>query len=194
MVGRNIEITTTVQKSKASAQYDQNRRELFSLFASELKSTNKLFLEEVVGETKISSYQEKLQADSAAKVRKEWENVSSNLMEKLTKEAAQPFMKKRKLFLENVERNTHLQERADIRLPSIDSDCNFCGACSLLCPTDALEQETDDNGQKTITLHPYKCVDCRLCEEICYPEYIKLSSAKNIQLFNEETILAAEKI
>src|SRR5690606_37860141 len=103
------------------------------------------------------------------KVRKEWESVSNHLAEKLTNEAVQPFMKKRKLLLENIQNTTQLQKRLDVRLPSITSECNFCGACSLLCPTDALVQETE-NGQTTITLHPHQCVDCRLCEEICYSE------------------------
>lgn len=191
MSGVNIPITTTVKQNKRPAQYDENRRELFSLFGSEVMSTNKLILKEMIGEAKVSSYEEKLQEDSASKIRKEWETVSASLMEKLTKEAVQPFMRKRKLLLENVKSDAQLQERCDIRLPSITPECNFCGACSLLCPTGALLQEVV-NGQSAITLHPFKCVDCHLCEEICYSENIKLNPVPNKQLFSETVVLTAE--
>lgn len=193
MSGRKIQFTTAIQRNEKKANYDQNRRELFSLFASEVKSTNKLVVKEMLGDAKVRTFEEKLQEDSVAKVQREWEAISTGLAEKLTNEAVQPFMVKRKLLLKEVGGNANLQERKDIRLPSIDSECTFCGACSLLCPTDALVQEKVD-GQTMITLHPYKCVDCHLCEDICYPEYIKLHPASNQRLLHEQTILAIEKI
>lgn len=192
MTGKNIGLTSIIQKKSKQAHYDTSRRELFSLFASELKSTNKLVVKEVLGEKKIASYQEKMQEDSIAKVQKEWNHVTESIVEKITKESVLPFMSKRKLLLEMVGKDIKLQERSDIRLPSISPECNFCGACSLLCPTDALVMESV-NEQKTITLKPYKCVDCKLCEEICYSEFIKLHPATNENLFHETINLMIER-
>lgn len=47
------------------------------------------------------------------------------------------------------------------------SNCNFCGACSKLCPTQALQISQEENS-KTITYHPARCNECKLCTDICF--------------------------
>jgi ferredoxin len=192
MSRKKINWTTMLPQKNKPKKYDENRRELFSFIASEIKTTNKLILREVIGEAKVSSYQEKFQGNSMNKVQKEWENVSSSLIEKLTNEAVQPYMRKRKLLVENLERIDYLKERLDVRFPSINSGCYLCGACSLLCPTDALIQE-EKKGKTSITLYPTKCVDCHLCEEICYSKYIKLEPVPNKLLLAETIVLLTEE-
>ena len=44
--------------------------------------------------------------------------------------------------------------------------CNFCGACTHLCPTDALllKKETDE---AFLLFHPELCIGCDLCTQVC---------------------------
>lgn len=49
--------------------------------------------------------------------------------------------------------------------------CNFCGACTRLCPTQALTI-TEINGddkipKKDLLFHPELCIGCNLCQQIC---------------------------
>ena len=48
--------------------------------------------------------------------------------------------------------------------------CHFCGACTTLCPTQALkivETTKDDIVNKHLLFHPTLCTQCKLCEDIC---------------------------
>jgi formate hydrogenlyase subunit 6/NADH:ubiquinone oxidoreductase subunit I len=42
--------------------------------------------------------------------------------------------------------------------------CNYCGACALRCPTDAI---VVDRQAKTLTFDPFRCVACACCAEAC---------------------------
>ena len=114
--------------------------------------------------------------------------MSNHIVEKMTNESAYPYMNKRALLLAQLQENETLQKQKDIRLPVITSDCNFCGACTILCPTDALKMETEHNRQ-SITLQPSKCVDCSLCEDICFTKSIGLQHQSNEMLLKQRLIL-----
>lgn len=187
--GNKMTITTTVDESGKPVSYDLDRREFLSSLFSEVKSTNKLAINEWVGEAAVPSYQEKVNADSLTKVKKEWGAISNVMVEKVTKESVYPYMKKRSLFLSELEGNEGLQNRSDIRLPDISPDCSFCKACTILCPTEAIAMKQVDE-KEVITLQPHKCVDCSLCEEICYTESIRLQHQRNQTLLREEYVIA----
>jgi NAD-dependent dihydropyrimidine dehydrogenase PreA subunit len=188
MASSSIEITSTITYSPKQETYDKDRRDFLSSFFKEIKSTNKLAFRELIGNPEVQSYQEKIQENSLSKVKKEWEAVSNQIFEKMTHESAYPYMNKRALLLAQLQENEILQKQKDIRLPAITSDCNFCSACTILCPTDALKMETEHNRQ-SITLQPSKCVDCSLCEDICFTKSISLQHQSNEMLLNKKLIL-----
>jgi ferredoxin len=110
------------------------------------------------------------------------------VVEKITDEASYPYMTKRKVLLAELTKNEDMQKRCDVRLPENLPDCTLCGACALLCPTDALVLERSDEHE-SITFHPSKCVDCQLCEEICYFESITLKQVANGALMGGAVVL-----
>lgn len=42
--------------------------------------------------------------------------------------------------------------------------CKGCGICVQFCPTEVLELDTAD---KSVALHPEKCICCKMCELRC---------------------------
>lgn len=67
--------------------------------------------------------------------------------------------------------------------------CVGCAACSLNCPTEALDYY-DDNDKRTITYSTWMCVCCGTCMKICPDSAINLKhfiSVKNLfKLFKKE--------
>lgn len=188
MVGKQMKITSIIESNKQKAQYDKGRRAFLSTIFNEFKTTNKVAIKEMAGGSPVQSYKEKIQDDPILKVKKEWEEMSNRIVEKMTNESVYPYMNKRRLFLTELQNNDTLQRRKDIRLPTISPDCDFCSACTILCPTNALLKE-NKNGQTTITLQPYKCVDCSLCEDICFSKSINLQYESNSMLLSEAKVL-----
>jgi len=45
--------------------------------------------------------------------------------------------------------------------------CNFCGACSKLCPTGALKINEEEK-EKRITFTPNLCTHCNICSDVCF--------------------------
>ncbi|MEH7179886.1 4Fe-4S binding protein [Neobacillus vireti] len=185
MAGSSIEITSDITYSAKHKSFDQDRRAFLSGFFNEIKATNKLAIKELLGSSEVSSYQERRQENTHSKVKRELAGVSHHLYEKMTGESALPYMNKRFFLLTQLEENETLQKQKDIRLPTITDDCNFCGACTILCPTAALKMDTDNN-RKSITLDPAKCVDCSLCEDICFTKSIQLQHMQNRTLLKKE--------
>ena len=54
MSGKRFLITAEIQKSKQRPQYDHNRRSFFTTLFSEIKSTNKLAIQEALGGSKFN--------------------------------------------------------------------------------------------------------------------------------------------
>lgn len=185
MAGSSINITSNITYSTRQKPFDKDRRAFISSFFNEIKATNKLAFKELLGSSEVLSYQEKRQENTLSKVKRELEEVSQHLYEKMTDESALPYMNKRSFLLAQLQENESLQKQMDIRIPSITTDCNFCGACTILCPTDALKMETENNCQ-SITLQPAKCLDCSLCEDICFTKSIQLHHIQNGTLLKQE--------
>ncbi len=45
--------------------------------------------------------------------------------------------------------------------------CRYCGACALMCVTQALKYEKNADGLATLTFQPSLCINCRLCKDSC---------------------------
>ncbi|MDR7077002.1 ferredoxin [Neobacillus niacini] len=185
MAGSSMNITSNITHSAKQKPFDKDRRAFISSFFNEIKATNKLAVKELLGNSEVLSYQERRQENTLSKVKRELEEVSHHLYEKMTNESALPYMNKRAFLLAQLKENETLQKQKDIRLPTITADCNFCGACTILCPTDALKMQTENNSQ-SITLQPAKCLDCSLCEDICYSKSIQLHQVQNSTLLKQE--------
>ncbi|WP_053362681.1 4Fe-4S binding protein [Bacillus sp. FJAT-27251] len=188
MSSRQLQITSTIEQPKQPAQYDQKRRAFFSSLFSEVKATHKLAVKEWLADDKVQTYQDKMKNDPVLRLEREWQNIANDVVEKITDEATYPYMTKRKVLLAEVRKNEALQSRCDIRLPEISPDCTLCGACALLCPTNALVLTRGEESE-SITLHPSRCVDCHLCEEICYFKSITLKNVANGGLLGGPTTL-----
>ncbi|WHY88881.1 4Fe-4S binding protein [Neobacillus novalis] len=192
MSGKQLSVTSTIQPSRQKTQFNNSRRAFFTRLVSEIKTTNKLALREELGGSGVQSYQEKLQENHMIKVKKEWTAVTNRIVERVTNESVLPNINKRNLFLAEIQKNEDLKKRKDCRLPTILPDCNFCGACTILCPTSALTLE-NGNGVTMINLEPAKCVDCHLCEEICFFQHIFLQDELNGKLLAKTIVLAVKR-
>jgi|GEM_PF-3736251 len=71
---------------------------------------------------------------------------------------------------------------------NITDDCCGCGACTNLCPTEALRRVDTDN-KREIFFTPAKCFGCGLCYDICPSKSIKMSIMKNLSSFYEDSLL-----
>lgn len=185
---KTMDITDAISHQEEEISFDRGRRDFFSAVFSEIKATNKLALREMIGSSNVQSYKEKIQQDPSEKVKQHWEQVSNSIAENLTDESSYSYMNKQRLLIKQLLKNEKMTARKDIRLPVISPDCNLCGACVILCPTNAFVTE-NENGRKRIVLEPNKCIDCKLCEEICYYQSIKLEAAANGTLLEKTKVL-----
>ncbi len=51
--------------------------------------------------------------------------------------------------------------------------CDFCGDCARVCPSGAIEVDTE---RKRLTYDPFKCIYCRTCVEFCLPGAITMDT------------------
>lgn len=47
------------------------------------------------------------------------------------------------------------------------SECCGCGACSNICPQNAIKMVENEEGFKYPTIDESKCIDCGLCKKVC---------------------------
>ncbi len=58
-----------------------------------------------------------------------------------------------------------------LQQPHLVDTCYFCKACTILCPTGALEYNEED---KEIVLDSGRCSGCNLCADLCFHKSLKL--------------------
>lgn len=92
------------------------------------------------------------------------------------KDKVQPL--KRYYLLEALKKQENLELSALLPYPQLNiNTCNFCGACSKLCPTKAIEIIQEDE-KKVITFTPNLCTHCHVCSDVCF--FQGLSWGQNI--------------
>lgn len=68
--------------------------------------------------------------------------------------------------------------------------CSGCGLCVLFCPTAALSRSQipcDDEQMKHLEFTPSMCLQCRLCEDVCMRDCLKVDSCISLkELFDLE--------
>ncbi len=69
--------------------------------------------------------------------------------------------------------------------------CNACGMCAVFCPTSAIKRdplrETPTSRLKLLEFSASDCVQCGLCQDVCWKKCIDLSSEVSLgQLFDFE--------
>ena len=82
---------------------------------------------------------------------------------------------------------THLFGAIDIDT----TKCNACGMCAVFCPTSAIRRdpmrETPTARLKLLEFNASDCVQCGLCQDVCWKKCIDLSSEVSLeQLFSFE--------
>ncbi len=82
-------------------------------------------------------------------------------------------------------------EITDYPKPSLVGVCNFCRACTILCPMGALKYKEEGDNLNLLLLKE-ACTGCGLCIEVCYYKALELK-AKKIEDFlsKEPSLLAA---
>ncbi|MCK8825008.1 4Fe-4S dicluster domain-containing protein [Fuchsiella alkaliacetigena] len=68
---------------------------------------------------------------------------------------------------------------------NIKQNCNFCGACVMLCPNHALdliEKKDENNEGKRIIVENKLCSNCKLCQEVCFKEQIAIIENRDYDL------------
>ncbi len=72
--------------------------------------------------------------------------------------------------------------------PVYDTEkCIGCGACYRSCPEDVI-QMTDSGPIRAFSHYHWSCITCKICEEICYKEAVKVEQGFNLQTFMNKTI------
>lgn len=74
-----------------------------------------------------------------------------------------------------------------------NTHCTFCGACTALCPTNALTLLTTEQGEKKLSYQPILCTQCNICADICFVKGFYWSDKLTIETLTTITplILAA---
>jgi formate hydrogenlyase subunit 6/NADH:ubiquinone oxidoreductase subunit I len=62
----------------------------------------------------------------------------------------------------------------------VTEKCSGCQMCAFFCPTGAL-MKTEQAGKLGVTFNLASCIDCRLCQEICYRHGVTLSPGVDLQ-------------
>lgn len=70
-----------------------------------------------------------------------------------------------------------IESKLSFKTPTFNERCEFCNACSLLCPNQAITQ-IEQNGKTEIQVDPILCSECNLCQDICYFNACQLQGAR----------------
>lgn len=174
-------------KSQTKEEVDLSKRRLFMSLFEEVKETNTHVVKEVLEVEKSLSPFEKF--DQYYQTKDGLEDMVEEVKE-MKSLAIDHFLNhsinhtdKRSLLLHALKTEPELKEEYSFFIPKIEDSCNRCGACSFLCPTDAIHLDTN----QSMILITDKCVSCGLCQEICYEKHISMVQAQG-SLFDQKYI------
>ncbi len=98
------------------------------------------------------------------------------------------FFKKRFKLFNFIKCNPDCLDLLDIRLPSINRNCVFCGNCWEFCPTGALKYNNNDEAG-AIILDPYLCTGCKLCKDLCSFGAVKMVKPAGLKDISSQKVL-----
>ncbi|WNS74070.1 4Fe-4S binding protein [Bacillus sp. DTU_2020_1000418_1_SI_GHA_SEK_038] len=181
-VNKKLQIVDELTTVKQAAPYDIDRRQFFYSVFQGIKATNRTAVKEwlQVGRSQGPLDKHSREQDEPSLLY-QIEEAKEIFVEKMVGDTFQAPLKKRQILLQELQQNRSLRERLMINIPVINEECNVCGACSILCPTNALIQE-----ENKLKVKPLQCVDCKLCEEICWEKHIKIM---NLPLTKNDELL-----
>ncbi|MFS0783044.1 4Fe-4S binding protein [Bacillus sp. 1P06AnD] len=172
-----------ISNSKEHSIVDHDKRRLLTSLFEEVKETNSIAVKEWMEVNKTLSPFEKferfhLERSEFEEINEEVDHFKTSLVDKLVNDAVIR-TDKREILMNQLKEFPEMQELLEFQLPSIKESCTQCGACSFLCPMDALYADED-----SIILATNKCVSCGLCEEICFEKHIEMIP-QNGRVFND---------
>lgn len=68
--------------------------------------------------------------------------------------------------------------------------CNFCGACTHICPTQALTLQ-EKEAEKQLLFQPELCINCNLCQTVCMQHGLQWDDFMTQQQFLQTPFLLA---
>jgi Pyruvate/2-oxoacid:ferredoxin oxidoreductase delta subunit len=123
------------------------------------------------------------QALKAINPNAEEEEVEVNLLTKVGKEGNLPYFipNRRERLLDSLERlgeptSDEIDTRLWGKISIDDKKCSSCRMCSVFCPTGAISKFDGKDGSIGVINRPADCVQCRLCEDICFKDALTLST------------------
>ena len=167
-----IDISSNVTQNEETI--DHNKRQFLMGLFEDVKETNTHVVQEVLEVEKILSpfekYNQYYQAKNELDAIVEEVNGLKNSAIDHYLNYSMNYTDKRSFLYRTLEQRPDLQEKINVAIPKIKESCTKCGACSFLCPTDAIHMD----AEKNLVLQTNKCVSCNLCVEICYEKHISL--------------------
>ncbi|GAW91253.1 hypothetical protein [Calderihabitans maritimus] len=88
---------------------------------------------------------------------------------------------RRQVLLNLIREYPPFRERILIKLPVMVGNCQFCRACSILCPQGALKQNKTGDVVK-LELNVSACSGCNLCATVCFHKALELKSFRAMKL------------
>jgi formate hydrogenlyase subunit 6/NADH:ubiquinone oxidoreductase subunit I len=70
---------------------------------------------------------------------------------------------------------------------SVTEKCNGCQICAFFCPTGALTK-IEQKDQVGVAFKTSLCSDCKLCQEICYRDAVRLSPTIDLNKVVNDTV------
>lgn len=186
LLNKPFTVCPSIKKTHDAASLDHNRRIFLTSLLEEVKETNTIAVKEALEMEKTLSPFEKFdryfqQLNEIDEVVEEMKEVKQAVIDRLLNDTV-IHTDKRTIIFNEFKKFPELQEQMAFSIPEIEESCTRCGACSFLCPTDALHMD----GESMI-LSTNKCVSCHLCAEICFEKHIKMVLKKGT-IFNDKYI------
>ena len=186
ILNSKFQMVTEIHEEEQIKEVDYNRRRFLSALFEEVKETNTIAIKEALEVNKTLSPFEKFdryyqQQSEVEVIANEVNEIKETVVHQMLSDAV-THTDKRELLLNAFKDSEKLQDEMTFLMPEIKESCTRCGACSFLCPTDALYADG-----KEIILATNKCVSCQLCAEICFEKHISLVP-KSGEIFNDKFI------